>query len=306
MNIFKTLGGMLDDARIKCNYPGYECQARSRHMASAERRFSTAELELEVLRRMADSRQIAAQRFAHPVDELNAQTDRIQFRLQDSQEQLAIFARNYKAELDHLHDRKSQLFDELGTLKDAKDAAYADLEQASDDLDRWHAKSASGFFGNGGKQLPRHSLFRQSLGDRDGLKGDRDSAGEEIAACKEQVAAVKRSLDEVTAEIARIKADRQRMFDMREQGHSWHGLQHSISKGESLMADAQREIARLQSEGHEFILAAKHRTGTITLEAEIDKVRGLRDAFIRSFDTPEAGATRKLEHRQAWLKQKRH
>lgn len=304
MGIFKSLSSVLDDARIAYSFREYERNARVHHLTSAERRFSTTELERDIANRMAPAHEFAAKRFQHPMDKFKAIMTQLHFDLQNSRERLAIFERDYKGDLDALYERKSQLIDELRSINQAKQEAYSDLEDASDDLARWHSKSTRSFFGNGGKALPKHSFFGQSLGDRDELKCDRDSAGTDISSCKEQAAIVKKELDQVSSGIAQVKADRQRMFDMRAKGYSTWGLQRTIRNDEGLLADVQSDIQFLQGRMDEFLMAAKHRTGCASLEEQIQKVRGLREAFIKLFDTTEAVDRRRSEHRKEWLHQR--
>ena len=133
------------------------------------------------------------------------------------------------------------------------------------------------------------------------MKGDRDSAGAEIASCREQAAGVKQELDQVSGSIAEIKADQRRMSEMRAMGYSVWSLTRSIWVDEGLLADARSDIDFLKTQMDDFLLGAKHHTGSHSLEEEIRKVQGLRDAFIKSFDTTEARTRRQSEHRQEWL-----
>lgn len=304
MNIFQKMGGLWDDARIAMAFTAYEKEARARHLASAARRFSVAELQADAARRMAGPQAIAEQRFVAPISALNGKAAGLQTQIATCNRQLATFERDYRHELDALFASKSALMAECRSLNAAKSGAYADLEAAADGLNRWHARSTRTFFGNGGKQLPRHAFFGQSLGDRDCLKSQRDSAGDDIASYKQALATRRHTMDEVQQQIDRIKADRQEMFALRSQGHSARGLKDDLQRYNGHLDDVKQEVEQLQSALHEFITAAKHRTGTTTLEADIAKVQAMCDAYLRAFDTAQAVDQRKAQHRQAWREQR--
>ena len=304
VSIFKAVFGVLDDVRIAVNFPEYERQARTRHIAAGERRFSTVDLETEALRRMADAVAASDQQFGRPLGELNRALSALQLDLQVGRDRLALFQRDYKTELDSLYAHKSQVSEEYRAVKSSVQQAYDDLEEASDDLDRWHSKSRRGFFGNGGKKLPKHSFFGQSIGDRESLKGDRDSAGSDIDSCKRDQAKVKQKLDAAFGQIDQVKEDRAKMFNLRDQGLSNGGLMRLVTLGEGHIADTRQDIEFLASGRDQFILAAKHRTGTIGLESEIEKIRALKAHFLKAFDDAATATQRKAEHRATWLKQK--
>jgi hypothetical protein len=67
----------------------------------------------------------------------------------------------------------------------------------------------------------------------------------------------------------------------------------------------QEDIHRLQKECDEFMLAARYRTGTVAIDAEIENLKQFCSDFVKSFDDDEVVALRKSAFRQAWLKQRR-
>lgn len=304
MNIFQKINDIWDDARIAIAFTAYERNARDRHMASAARRFSIAELEADAARRMAVPLRIADQRFVGPISVSNSKAERLQSQIAACTAQLATFERDYQHELNDLFASKSALIAECRSINSAKAGAYAELEAAADGLNRWHARSKRTFFGNGGKQLPGRSFFGQSLGDRDCLKGERDAAGDDIAGYKQALATRRHTMDQVQERIDRVKADRQEMFNLRSQGYSARGLKNTLHACTGHLDDVKQDIEQLQCALNEFTTAAKHRTGTITIEAEIEKVKNLCDSYIRSFDTEHAKSLRKAQHREEWRKRK--
>lgn len=305
MTIFQKVKDMLDDVRIAYTFSAYQDKARAQHMARAVSRFSTVELQADANKRMATHQAVADKNFVHPINELNRKAIRIQEVLHASGALLAIFERDYQQELSGLYASKAELIDACRSLNKAKSEAHEDLQSAVNDLNDWHARSTRAFFGNGGRGLPNQSIFGQSLGDRDSLKSDRDEAGSEIAACKSALAGKRLEIEKINNRIHQVKAHRQQMFDLREQGYNRHILNQAIFNGTGQMDDISGDIAQLQANLEEFITTAKHRTGTISIEAEIAKVCALRDAFILSFDTAHANTQRKALHRAEWLKKSR-
>ncbi len=282
-------------------FPAFEVSARTQHMARMEQELSTAELEAEVVTRMADSTRAAEQQFLRPLDRLRVKMARLKTGVDEYRARLDIFERDYKGELNALFDTKSVLMDECRSLQAAKEAAYADRAQAADDLDSWHSKSNRTFFGNRGQKLPNHSFFGQSLGDRDGLKSDRDAAGDEIARCKYELASKYREVGQIRERIDTVKADRQVMFNLRQQGSNRHVLQSSIDVELAHLWELEQHASRLQLGFDEFMKAAKHRTGTVSIEAEIEKVQARREDFHHAFSRPNAIAAREAQHRREWL-----
>ncbi|MBP8183185.1 MAG: hypothetical protein KAX88_03700 [Rhodoferax sp.] len=300
MNIFQKINDVLDDARMALAFSAYEKTARARHMASGSRRFSTADLEADAAQRMAMPLRIAEQRFVAPISELEGRATRAQAHLATQTGQLAIFERDYKSELAALFASLSTLIAQCRSIQDAKSAAFSKVRAASAGLDRWHARSKRTFFGNGGRPLPSHSFFGQSLGDRDSLKSDRDDASSDIADYQRALASTYLEIKNIKASIDRVKADRQQMFDLRRQGYSVWGLKKSLFSLENQLHDFKRDIDQLESDLDEFTIAAKYCTGTISIENEIARVEALRDAFIESFDTADALRLRKAQHRNEW------
>jgi hypothetical protein len=304
VNIFKKVSDILDDARIAYAFIAYEKDARARHMASAARRFSTFELEADAAQRMAGPQQMAEQRFVAPISALKGKAMRVQAQIATQSGQLAIFERDYQSELTTLFASKSALIAQCRSIQDAKSAAFARVRAASEGLDRWHARSKRTFFGNGGRPLPSHSFFGQSLGDRDSLKSDRAAASDDIAGYQQDLESAGLKIKDINSTIDRVKADRQKMFDLRQQGYSVWGLKASLRSLTNHLHDFKRDIDQLQSDLDEFLTASKHRTGTVTIEAEIARVDGLRNAFIQSFDTAESIRQRKAQHRTEWRTQR--
>jgi hypothetical protein len=82
---------------------------------------------------------------------------------------------------------------ERSATHDDLQEAYGDLEDAKGDVDRWYAKSerTPWLFGNGGKKLPKYSLFGQSHGDLSSAKYRRGEAVSYVGDSKRRIADIK-------------------------------------------------------------------------------------------------------------------
>lgn len=162
-----------------------------------------------------------------------------------------------------------------------------------------------GFLGNAGQKLPKHSPFGQSFGDLDGYKRDRDSAASEISTCQGEIASLSRRIGALDDQIAVIKAARQRMFALQEQGLRRSGLEREVEKMVVQKAAKEAVLSAIKSEKSIFLAEAKRRTGVADLELEMQRVNTEKADFLHRFDTVTAREIRRAEHRHQWL-QERH
>ncbi len=302
MKIISTIQRFLDDVRIVASYPAFESVSRKEHLAAAERRFSTVELSREIESRMAPSLRAAHSKFQVPIERLTASVHDMESELSAQKDRLALFQRDYNAELEPLYRAKEECVARLMTVGTDLKAAYEELSDTVDALDSWHARSQGTFFGNGGRQLPRHSFFGQSIADRDSLKSDRDAAGREIGRLKEQRAELRRNISIHVQQINSVKADRQSMFDLRGKGASKQGLEQSMQHLQQKMGEYAQERQHLAAELDQYIRAAKFATGTVTLEHKRAEVDRLRSEFIAMFDAQQVIAARKELHKAEWMR----
>ena len=304
MKFIKALSSLFDDARIALSFPAFEQEQSVRHAASVTRMFSTSELEAEVIRKMADSTKEAERHFLSPLKRLRDKIRRLEAELDENRVFFAVFSRDFKRELNVLYGEKAAVLDECSSLKGAMAAAYANRAKAAKNLDSWHSKSNRAFFGNRGQRLPNHSLFGQSLGDRDCLKRERESAGNVIAHCKNELDSKYREVELIKERITSAKVAQKAMFDLLQRGLTRQKLQFSIEANLENLKGHQRDASCLQLDFDEFIGAAKHRTGAASVEAEIEYVCHQREVYRRLFSTSDALAKRKAQHRREWLEKR--
>ena len=300
--MFNWLKTKVQDVQIAMSYPAYEAVARAEHMATAGRQYCTEDLEREISRLMTIPLQEIQLRYLEPIAQLGSTISRLSAALAGHQSNIHSLDRSYKSELDPLYVEVSELRGRIEALLAEKSEAHDDMNQAREDIDSWHSQSSGTFFGNGGKKLPNHSLFGQSFGDLEGYKSDREAAYSEIERCGNEIGTANTRMNQLRSKIAGIKTDRQRMFDLRKQGLRSGALRRTAGDIEKRLKGFEIERSQKEAERAEFLEAARHRTGVVSLERAMASVVSMRNEFIRSFDQTYAKTDRKLAHRSTWLR----
>ena len=300
--MFNWIRTKYQDMQISMSFPAYEAAARDAHDATARRQFSTHDINREIIRLMTIPHQEMQVRYLEPIAQLGSTLTMLTAEFATYRENINILERSYKSELDPLYVKMDELRDRKTTIMAEKSEAHDDMNQARSDIDSWHAHSSGTFFGNGGKALPNHSLFGQSFGDLDGYKSDREAAYDEIERCGNEIGVVKTRMDQLGNEIAGIKADRQRMFDLRKQGRRSSDLKRIASFIAMRIGQLEDERRQMDAERAIFLEAARQRTGVVVLESTLTTIIAKRNEFIGSFDQTSAITDRKLIHRSTWLR----
>jgi uncharacterized coiled-coil DUF342 family protein len=272
------------------------------HVAAADRRFYTRELEQEIKNLMKIPLQEMQVCYSEPIAQLRTSISLMSSELAGHRVKIALLNRSYKSELDPLYKELNERRDRLHTIFAEKDEARDEFNQAKDDIDSWYAKSQGTFFGNGGKELPKHSFFGQSFGDLEGYKSDRDEAYGEIQRCSSEIGDVKRQMALLRSKIDGIKADRQRMFNLRKLGLNYGILKRTACDIDKRLNRLVIELKQKEREQAEYLESARHRNGVVSLESDIARIVSLRNEFLCSFDQPHARSARKLAHRDDWLR----
>ena len=301
--MFNWLIKKTQDIRIDLAYPAYEVTAKAEHAGLADVRFCTKALANEIEALMKTPRQEAITLYQAPISTLSNSVSKMSGELSACRVNLSIFSRSYKDELDSLYALNNDLKEKLQVLYSDKEEAYDELNKAKKEIERWHSKSQrTYFFGNGGKELPKHSMFGQSFGDLDAYKDDRTEANEEIQSCNREIGRIKGQITTVRTKINSAKLDRQRMYDLRKQGLNAGNLKKTILETERQLSRSQTEIKQLEAQQTSFLEAARYRLGVISRETEITRIVLLKNNFLATFDDPEAKSARKLAHRITWLR----
>jgi hypothetical protein len=301
--MFNWLIKKTQNIRIDFAYPAYEATAKAAYVALANSRFSTKELAAEIESLMTIPRQEAFTLYQAPITKLSLSISTMSGELSDCRVNLSFFSRSYKDELDPLYALIDQFKVERKVLYSDKDDAYEDLNKAKKEIESWHSRSQrTYFFGNGGKELPRHSLFGQSFGDLDAYKADRAEASEEIQSCNCEIGRLKGQMTTACTQINSIKVDRQHMYDLRKQGLNAGNLKKTLLETERQIGRLQADLKQLEAQRVSFFEAARYRLGVVAREAEIARIVLLKNNFLSIFEEPQAKSARKLAHRIAWLR----
>lgn len=329
--MFGAIKSFIRNSRIKIDYPRYEREQRVAHLAQADRRFDASQLDKEIAQIRQQATAAGDQRFGSDVASLRQRVAATEHGLRKDRQLLLIFERNYKAELDALYAQKTELFEEKeGLLADAQamkaersgahddlQEAYGDLEDAKSDVDRWYAKSerTPWLFGNGGKKLPRHSLFGQSHGDLSSAKYRRGEAVSDIGDSKRRIAdikarqaAVRHAIDRNYAEIGSVmekigsvKKDRQHMYDLKNEGVDPTVLRTTIKTTQSTLTDLERQLQSAENQRLALIQETQARMGLGEREAAVADLLSRKARFVEEFDSEQSRATRQDEHRRQWM-----
>lgn len=329
--MFEGIKSFIRETRIKFDYPRFESEQTKAHLAEAERRFDTGQLQREVTQIRAQASLAGDQRFGDEISPLRKKLAALEMDLQQNLEQLAIFERNYKSELDELYAQKELLFQakqdllaESKRLRDERsqahrklDEAYEDLEEAKSDVDRWYAKSerTPWLFGNGGKRLPKHSMFGQSFGDLGEAKSRRGDAVDEIGDCKRRITSIKGSqsansvqldlnrnaIGKVFENIAEVKAARQRMFDLKKDGVQLGVLRRIIRELMSSKTVSEEEILNLEKCRTALVEETEILMGVMERESAIADLVARKRQFLDAFHSEQGKAARRDRHRRQWM-----
>lgn len=206
--------------------------------------------------------------------------------------QLALFERNYKAELDPLYSQLQELKEQRTDLQSKKTVAHRRLQSAKDDIESWHYKSSHG---NGFK--------RQSVKDLEDYKHDRESAVHDLQRCGREIERIKVRIEEIKQKTEEIKDARQQMFDLKDQGLYPTKIQRTLAVAEARVSEVLDSITDLHNAQVQFMEQSRYQCGAIALQTQIEKVKTMLEKFISSFDDPTAKEARRDAHRKLWLKQ---
>ena len=329
--MFGAVKTFIRNSRIKIDFPRYEREQRALHLAQADRRFDASQGNKEIAQIRKQATVVGDQRFVSDIASLSQRVAATERRLRKDRGLLSIFERSYKAELDALYAQKTQLFEEKESLlADARaikavrsgahedlQEAYEDLEDAKSDVDRWYSKSERTplLFGNGGKKIPNHSLFGQSHGDLSSAKYRRGEAASDIGGSKRRLAdiktrqaAVQHAIDRNFSEIGMIiekigavKSDRQRMFDLKQEGVDPAVLRADIHNAQSTLTALERQLRSLENQRLALIQETQARLGLREREEAVADLHSRKRRFLEEFDSEQSRATRQDEHRRQWM-----
>lgn len=327
-NWFKTA---WQDFRIDLAYPAFENKCLHRHLEDAKSQYSTTSLEQQRLQLQSNINDRVILRYGEKIRNFSDRISSIDYEITSYRTKLSYLDRNYKQELDPLYEslnvlkkQKMEQIDEIKRIRSQKNIAYEDLddayrslERAQEDVDSWYAKSerSAWLFGNKGRELPKHSFFGQSFGDLDSAKMDREIAGSEIGSARHEVSVLKAEIRNCQSEIDtkktqmastfekinHIKVDRNRMYELKQQGWSRSRLVKLITNEIAKKQPLEDEHSRLKSLKEDFVLRANRLLGVDLISHKISLVYRQKEEFIALFEDEASVKKRKEEHRDLWM-----
>jgi chromosome segregation ATPase len=330
-SMFDGIKNFFHEVQIKADFPQYENSKLQAHVAEAERRFDTAQLEREVAAIKEGTCRAMSEKFGLDTAALNYEIAILEGEVRRTRGNLAIFERDYKWELNELHNRKKELrkekdglIEEMKALQEERTEAheslqdaYDRLEAAKNSIDHWYSKSerTRWLFGNGGKKLPKHSLFGQSFGDLEGYKLDRGIAVSDIRNSKIEVSEIKgrqrrnkecreenkAALRKVFDQINATEAVRQQMYELKQQGMKYSVLKKELSKYLSDHTDWQNRLHALEAESNTLTEEMECRLGIREREAKIAELKARKAQFLEEFHSPGSQESRRADHRKWWM-----
>lgn len=329
--MFQRIKTFFQEIRIKADFPSYEATSLQAHRADAERRFDTRQLEKEVKSIEDECLKAANEKFGVYASALAYEIAAIESRIRDQHQTLAIFERDYKGELNDLHDRKKTLLNdkdvliaemktlqaERSTAQESLQHAYDRLESAKSSINSWYNKSdrTPWLFGNGGKKLPKHSMFGQSFGDLDGYKRERGAAVSDIGDCKSEISNIKsrqstnkrcrdenkEALTKVFQQINITKVARQQMFDLKQQGVRYTLIKQELAQLSFNLSTQRSLLNKLHNERSAFIKQKEAQMGGGERKASIEAINARKSLFLNEFHMQSNQNARRAAHRERWL-----
>lgn len=179
-----------------------------------------------------------------------------------AREDQTLFTRDFGAELTRARKNLDEAYAAVKPLKEERASLIEDHQHACRKLKSWYNHANGNFLGNGGKKLPKHALFSQSLGDRDDLKARRDHLSREIEEVKGAMDRLYRdSIEPAKAAIARVKEAQSRLHEFRRAGSVQRDFQKIEQRYQETIDRYRIEERRLEAAitaaKEEFKLARK-------------------------------------------------
>ena len=332
--MFDRVRKWVHEVRIGLAFPQYEARCRERHSRETERRFPVRNLSTELKTLTQTVQQETDDRFRVVLDRLKRERGTTETDIGLAQHDLGYFERNYAAEFaalrqamarlypakQDLHERMRQLAAKRAAASKAKSHALRELHKAQGSIHSWHAESkrSSWLFGNARRELPRYSLFGQSLNELDRYKAARDAAhedvrsqGDEVAKlsgsishCYSEIQTIKHEIDERKAELRKVHEAQHRKRMLEHKGINRRALQRRLVELNKHLERQASNLKKIQAERESFIQERKRHHGVVELEERIEDMKNEAAAYLVEFDLEVNSRARRKRHRAVWIRKK--
>lgn len=300
--MLRWVTSMTDGVRIAFSYPEFERECRADWDRDAREMYSCTTLRSEIAARMAEPTREASRQFDDQILAIQRRKAELELVAGDALEKLRILERDYQGELDVAYASLNQAKDQLRACREDLSNAHDTLNAATADLDSWYRRAEGIWIGNGGKPLPKNSIFGQSIADRDRLKSRRESAAREITRLKSRRSALEQDVRAAGARIGELKQQREAMHALRSEGFDLRLVKGILMTASEQVKVAETDIARLTAARHEYLVVAKRARGVTDLEQQVwQRERNLRER-IAAFDSEAEKQSRRARHRQLWMR----
>lgn len=319
------------DVQIELDFLKFEREARKVHESVAEKQFSTSTLERELRLLQSKIDEECAARFGGTRKELAEERISIKAAISEHTEIQAYLQRDYRSEIEALVERKSQIIagkkaahaevqqrrEAIRSAYDRKSSEQTNLNYHAGEVRDWHTKSkrTPWLFGNGGRKLPKHSIFGQSFGDLESAKYKRDLAYDAVQAIKREISDEKSALDkgmgeiekaqhkldEIFKEIEQIRSAERYAIELRREGHTKGKISARLQDLRAQASAVDSKTSTLDKEQVDYRSARAAALGLSALETQVVDIKTGKAAFLATFDSEGERKTRMDMHRQAWL-----
>lgn len=330
--MFDSIKAYFRDVRITLDFKRLERRFQTECLEIADQRYNTTRLCERAAELRLKAAHIGDREFGFALRSVTQRISAKRSKVEQTEEQLKLFDRDYKGELDVLYAKKDAAiaakrrkhFDvnfvkaRLNTARAELDDVRRDLEKTKASISRWHDKAES--LRSSGDQVPRFSLFGISRGDLIELKRVRDNESDSVDSLKKKIGALKSKRDglwediealgsevgRLDNEIASVKVSRQRIFDLREQGTRRGDIQRKLDYEAAHLLDLEQDAQNLKTRRDCLIAAETERLGVPEIEASIAEIEAKKAKFIKSITSDESRDRRRVQHRAQWLIDRGH
>ncbi len=327
MSIFGRIAGFVRDVRITAEFPSFEAERRREHVAEGEARFSSIDLQRRIKALDSEIADESMRLFDDRVAVLTEEVENITSAMTERNGQIELLQRNFDGEFeeldmdinalyeesDYMRSQIDPLKEQLANTYEERKKAYARLDAAKREIDKWHRRAK-----DRPRNLPQHSLFGQSMGDLHSLKNEREQASRDIGKAKADIASLKSNIGEIYDGLDAIRSQvdqlKRRVDDVRRDrssagrlyasGVTIELLENEIEALAALRLRRRETLAEIQLQREEYTVRARLERKVEECEAQVENLARQHEVWIQAFDLEEKRQERKDEHRAVWLRKR--
>lgn len=299
VRMLKWISATIEDARIAWSFLGYQKAKRAEHLADADHRFSSEKLEREIAKLFRGPTQEAAIRFGQPAASLNAEITTNRERIREFSRKIEVLQRNYTKELSDLYEKVADAKTSLSDLYEEKSEAHEEIRDAKESIDHWYRMSNC-YLGNKGREIPKSRIFGRSQNDLEGFKSDKSDAINKLKRCQNAIAELHADKASYSEEINKVKNAQLVMRSIMNRGVTVPSLNKAVADASSSISELTARINDIEIKCASFLHESKINLGIPEREAEVIRIKKRHQDYIKAFDSVDAVAQRKAQHKREW------